>query len=270
MLQVQNIQFKVGNIHLLKDISFEVTEGEFVAILGPNGAGKSTLLKQVAGQTQIQSGHIFWKGQPLNDICKKVLSKQRAVLTQQTQVAFDFSVESVTMMGRYPHFENIPSEKDHQAVHHCLKSTEMNSYCERSILSLSGGEQQRTHIARVWAQLYSEKQNSLDPKILLLDEPLNNLDIRHQHNILQESAKYAKKGNIVLAVLHDINLAAMYASKILLLKKGQILALGTPEEVLQEDLLSECYDFPARVTMHPFHHSPQVHFGCSVYQSQKI
>lgn len=269
MLCVQNISFSVETKKLLKDISFEVSNGEFVAILGPNGAGKSTLLKHISGQTPLQQGEVLWENQPVHQQKNAQLAKRRAVLTQQTQVAFDFSVESVVLMGRYPHFDSIPGKNDLEAVQSSLSMTEMSSYSERNIQTLSGGEQQRTHISRVLAQVF-EKENTSESKLLLLDEPLNNLDIRHQHNILELSAEYAHKGNIVLSVLHDINLAAMYATKILLMKKGEVLAFGQPEEVLTEELLTRCYDFPAKVSQHPFHHIPQVHFGCPVNVSTKV
>lgn len=264
MLSVKNISFTVESKKLLKDISFQVSNGEFVAILGPNGAGKSTLLKHLSGQTPLQQGEVIWENQHIHQRKSIELAKKRAVLTQHTQVAFDFSVESVVLMGRYPHFDSIPGKTDIEAVRYSLEMTEMSSYTDRNIQTLSGGEQQRTQISRVLAQVFEKEDAILGSKLLLLDEPLNNLDIRHQHNILQLSAEYSHKGNIVLAVLHDINLAAMYASKILLMKKGEVLAYGEPEEVLTEELLSECYDFPAKVSVHPFHSIPQVHFGCPV------
>jgi iron complex transport system ATP-binding protein len=264
MLQVQDISFSVGTKKLLDNINFQVNNGEFVAILGPNGAGKSTLIKQISGQTTIQKGKILWKDKAVHLEKAQEMAKKRAVLTQQAQVAFDFSVESVVLMGRYPHFESHPTRSDQDAVNHCIEKTDMSDYIDRNIQTLSGGEQQRTHIARVLTQVYEEPSQNSCSKLLLLDEPLNNLDIRHQHNILQLSADYAQQQHIVLAVLHDINLAAMYASKILLMKNGKVLAFGEPEEILTEELLTECYDFPARVTQDPFHQIPQVHFGCPV------
>jgi len=263
MLSVKDISFSVGDRALLSGLNFEATPGEFIAILGPNGAGKSTLMKLIGGQLEAAAGEISWRDQDVRKGCQKTLARQRAVLTQHTQVAFDFSVESIVLMGRYPHFRNAPGRQDEIAVCQALSDTDMTSYSERNIQTLSGGEQQRTHISRVLAQLFEEEQQN-DAKLLLLDEPLNNLDIRHQHNILQYSAGYSQKGNVVLAVLHDINMAAMYAHKVLLMKQGRLLAFGTPHEVLTDQLLTTCYDFPARVTRNPFHNIPQVHFGCPV------
>ncbi|MCO5248532.1 MAG: heme ABC transporter ATP-binding protein, partial [Chitinophagales bacterium] len=267
MLSIKNISYSVGGQDLLRKVSFEIKQGELISILGPNGAGKSTMVNLISGKNKIQTGEIFWQNQPIQEYRHDFLAKSRAILTQQTHVAFDFDVSSIAMMGRYPYFKNTPEKIDRQIVNIRLSQMDVFDFSKRSILSLSGGEQQRTHISRVLSQVHNE--NDEDIKLLLLDEPLNSLDIRHQHNVLSRSLQFAKAGNIVVNVLHDLNLAAMYSDKILLLKQGRLLAFGRPKDVFKEELITECYDFPAKVFSHPFYDIPQVYFGDNIKMETK-
>jgi iron complex transport system ATP-binding protein len=186
------------------------------------------------------------------------LAQVKAVLGQKSNVQFDFTVEEVTLMGRYPHFQHRPCENDFSIVkkyHECL---DLREYSQRSHTSLSGGEQQRNQFARVLAQLDSDV---LLAKLLLLDEPLNNLDIKYQYQFMDFAKQFANKGNLVILVIHDLNIAAEYADKIVLLNEGKLYAQGTPEEVLTKSNLEACYDLPVFVSQHPYKSQPMVLFN---------
>ncbi|OJJ18690.1 hypothetical protein BKI52_24090 [marine bacterium AO1-C] len=259
MLQVENISFRIKNKYILQEISFEAGAGEFIAILGANGAGKSTLIKLLSQEYKPYKGNIVWKKRLLRKTSAQQMALERAVLTQNIQMSHDFPVNEVVLMGRYPHFKNYPQTQDWEAIKATMQQTDTLTFKERSYASLSGGEKQRVQLARALAQLHDIQTHSA--KLLLLDEPLNNLDVRHQHNCLRLSQTFAQQGNVLLMVMHDLNLAAMYAHKILLLHQGQVVGFGSPTEVLTEENLRLCYDFPVKVEHHPYHHCPVVYFG---------
>lgn len=257
MLKAQNISVKIGKHELLQGINLEAKQGEITALIGPNGAGKSTLLKSISGD--ISHGGDFW----LHNTCiqeypKKELAQVKAVLLQKSQLQFDFKVQEVTMMGRYPHFKHLPSKNDHTIVEKYQDYLSLNKHAEQVHLSLSGGEQQRNHFARVLAQLDS---NNLLPKLLLLDEPLNNLDVKYQYQFMEMLQEFVAKGNAVIVVMHDLNLTAEFAHHIVLLKEGKVAASGAPEKVYTKKTLEECYEIPVHVQQHPFKNHPMVLFN---------
>ena len=262
MLKVDHLTWHTPRDHkrLLQDVTFGVEAGELVVVLGPNGAGKSTLLRLLAGDLPVQKGNIVWNGDQLKGRDPKELARSRAVLGQQNAVGLAFTVEEVVRMGRYPYYGNIPSDTDDQAVDRALQLAHLDPLRMRILDTTSGGEQQRTHIARVFTQVDS---TSPGPRLLLLDEPLNDLDIRHQHALMGAAQEFAKAGHCVLAVLHDVNMAAQYADRILLMKAGRIKASGAPDEVLTGAILSEAYGLSAQVMPHPCHSCPLVFFDGS-------
>jgi iron complex transport system ATP-binding protein len=249
MLQVENISFKISPLLKLSDISFEVNIGELVVILGPNGAGKSTLLKLVTGDIKMDSGSVFINKLPIRFWQSKERATFTAVLQQQNQLQLPFSVSEVVMMGRYPHFSKKASKPDEEIVKSALQKTGIIHLQNRNYLTLSGGEQQRVHLARVLAQIGGEKTDK--PKYLFMDEPNNNLDIRHQHSTLNIAKTFAREGNCVLAVLHDLNLALQYADKIILLKNGLMKGFGTAQDIITDQSISEVYDLPLMVFQPP-------------------
>lgn len=256
MIEAKNIDVKIGTKTILDNISFELKPGKLLALVGANGAGKSTLLKAIAGDV-LFSGDLMFKGQPVNSIPKNELAKEKAVMEQSTQVGFDFSVQEVTMMGRYPHFEQNPNNKDFEAVEKSLMKVGLQDKKQRIHTSLSGGEQQRNHFARSLAQVTSDCQRS---KLFILDEPLNNLDVQYQYKLMQEVKSFVEEGNAAIVVLHDINMAANFADEIVMLKNGKILAHGSTKEVLNSDLLEACYDLKVVVDRHPINGKPMVFF----------
>lgn len=268
MIEVENLSYKIGPKTILDQVGFSARAGKLVAIVGSNGAGKSTLIKLLSGGLKPAAGRAFWNGRNIAHCSEQEMALTRAVLTQNVSMSGDFPVDEVVLMGRYPHFNGNPTKEDWESVKACMRETGVDKMAKRTYFTLSGGEQQRVQIARALAQVHpfsSEK-----PTFLLLDEPLNNLDIRHQHACLEMCRDYCQKGNMAIMVIHDINLAALYADEILLLNKGKLLAFGPPAEVLTEELLSEAYDFPVRVEGHPYHNCPVVYFGCPARQTAAV
>jgi iron complex transport system ATP-binding protein len=256
MLQVQNISVNVGSKSLLKNVSLEVHPGKLVALIGPNGAGKSTLLKSIAGDIPYK-GEVALNGQLIKTISAQDKATFQAVMTQKSAVNFQFTVEEITLMGRYPHFDHQPTAKDWQVVHRQNELLALSEKENQIHYSLSGGEQQRNHFARILAQLESEY---LGPKLMLLDEPLNNLDIEYQHKIMEITTEFVAKGNAALVVMHDINMAAAFADELVLLKNGEILTQGAVDEVLTSQNLRTCYNMNACVHQHPFLSHKVVYF----------
>ncbi|MEH3114621.1 heme ABC transporter ATP-binding protein [Pedobacter terrae] len=227
MLRIESISYKLNQRPLLKDISFSIRTGEMVALLGSNGAGKSTLMRLLSGERKPDSGRIVLYGEDLKDYNRKVLATKRAYLQQHNPITMAFTVKEVVMMGRYG-FKGLPSAKNDQtAIFETMELCGLTDLTDRSMLSLSGGEQQRVHLARVLTQLW-DNENA----VLLLDEPTNNMDLQFQHQSLAIAAAMAKKGYMIIVVLHDVNLAAQYANRIIILKDGRKWWDGTPAQVL--------------------------------------
>lgn len=236
-LEVKNLSFSLGKKEILQEISLSVKRGEFVGIIGPNGSGKSTLLKTIYRVLQPQAGEISVLGRRLQDISLSESARLMAVMGQFHKVNFDFTVEDMVMMGRIPHqgISGRLSARDRQAVERALSQAGIEKLAKRRFAALSGGEQQRVVLARALAQ---------EPRLLLLDEPTNHLDIRYQMQIMEIAAGL---GVGVLAVLHDLNLAAMYCQRLYVLKAGRLMAAGTPCEILTPKLINDVYDVHCEV-----------------------
>ncbi|MBS1581822.1 MAG: heme ABC transporter ATP-binding protein [Bacteroidetes bacterium] len=260
MLTLRNITWHADphGPAVLRDVSFTARPGELAVVIGPNGAGKSTLLKLIAGDHPVRSGSVLWGGSDLQRLPPLGTARWRAVLDQRNRIGFGFTVREVVMMGRYPHFTVRPSALDEHAVECALERMGLHRLARRDINTLSGGEQQRTHIARALAQIDGP---AAAPGLLLLDEPLNDLDVKHQHALLAHLRAFAQDGHVVVAVLHDVNLAAQYAHRVLLLAKGRVLADGPAPDVLIPAALAAAYGLQAHVAMHPFLSVPFVHFA---------
>lgn len=258
MLNVNNITVCLNGKHLLNQINFEVNQGDFMVLLGGNGAGKSTLLKTIARSLPYRKGEILFQGENLAYWSQVKLSQQRAVLSQNTFLVFPMNVIDVVLLGRYPYTQGgKPKIKDVTIAYELLDLMGVAKYADEDITCLSGGEQQRVHIARVLAQVW---ESTLDhPKLLLLDEPTSNLDIAYQHILLELlQDRVQQQGLTVLAVLHDMNLAARYATQIALLKQGELLRVGTPVEVLTPDWIQQTFGVSSIVQTHPIFDCLQV------------
>lgn len=245
MLRVENITYEINKRTLVKNLSFSMQCGEVVAVLGANGAGKSTLIKMLSREKDTSEGNIILNGKPINQYGSAELALKRAVMSQHNVVNIDFEVREIVMMGRYPHYHNNPSENDKNIVRQTMEVCGVTELEERSILTLSGGEQQRVQLARVLAQVWD-----CPGALLLMDEPVSGMDLQYQQQTLAIVTALARRGFMVITVLHDINLAAQYADRILLLKNGRKWNDGTPAEVLNTKNVYNIFSIEAEVNSH--------------------
>jgi iron complex transport system ATP-binding protein len=234
---------------VLRDVSLTLSAGEVVAVVGPNGAGKSTLVSVLSGDLSVGSGMVSVGGRPVGRWRPGELALWRSVLPQHTTVAFPFTVEQVVTMGRAPWAGTARADEDETAVAAAMAETEVTEFAGRTYSTLSGGERARAALARVLAQR---------TPVLLLDEPTAALDLRHQDLVLSVAVARAAAGAGVLAVLHDLNLAAAYADRVAVVADGRLRACGSPESVLTSELLSEVYQREVEVLAHPRSGAPLV------------
>jgi len=246
MLVAENLTYTIKKYPILKGVNFVIRPGEMVGLLGANGAGKSSLIKLLNAEHAATAGKVHLNGVDLRSYSAISLAKMRATMAQQQQMSADFSVKEVVLMGRYPHYEGKPKASDLEAVEQTMSLCGVTHLEERSILSLSGGERQRVHLARVLAQLWGQPN-----ALLLLDEPISAMDIKFQHQSLSLARSLADKGWMIVAVLHDINLAAQYADRLFLMKNGRKLMDGTPYEVLNSRNIYTIFGIDAEVVVNP-------------------
>lgn len=249
LLAVDGVSFEVGQARLLDDASFEAERGELLAVVGPNGAGKSTLLRIVAGELAPTSGSVRIEGRPIADMRAMEQARLRAVLPQQTPTTFRFTAREVVSFARVPWLRTPESGDDEAAVEEAMRLTGVESMATRTFPTLSGGEQTLVSLARVLAQR---------TPLVLLDEPTSALDLRHQALVMDLLHDITARGISVVAVLHDLNLAATHAARVLLLHGGRVAAFGPAREVLEASLLSEVFEHPVRVIEDPVEGNPLV------------
>jgi len=254
VLAARDVHVRVGKSRLLTDVSLSVASGEIVAVVGPNGAGKSTLLKVLCGDITPTRGEVTLHGRNLRAWQRRERARVMAVLPQESTLAFPFTVHEVVMMGRTPHDSGGPENQT--IAHAALKAAGMSVFEQRIYPTLSGGERQRVHVARVLAQVWEELGDG--PRYLLLDEPTANLDLAYQHHTLETFRRFAAEGAGVVAVLHDLNLAAQFADRIVVLRDGHQLASGCPHAVLTPGLIQAAFAFEATVMPHPSRACPLV------------
>jgi ABC-type cobalamin/Fe3+-siderophores transport system ATPase subunit len=252
MLRIEKLTVLYGSRLALKDVSLEVNSGEVVGLIGPNGAGKSTLLRAVSGIIPIQGGSVSVDGADLLSLSTMQRARFLAVVPQAASLPPAYSAWETVLMGRTPYlnFLGQVSARDEQIARKSLEKVDALDLAERRVGELSGGEQQRVLLARALAQ---------STPILLLDEPTVHLDLQHQVRLMENVRELAHKENLaVLIALHDLNLAAQYADRAVLLVDGQIKSAGTPREVLNPETISAAYHLPVRVVPHPFADVPLV------------
>ncbi|WP_407928443.1 heme ABC transporter ATP-binding protein [Deinococcus aquaedulcis] len=242
--QVAALDYTVAGREVLRGVSLSLQAGELLAVLGRNGAGKSTLLAHLSGDLRARGVQLF--GQPLPPRRPRELARRRAVLPQHTAVPFAAEVLDIVLLGRIPHGRR-ETPADRAMAADCLARVGLAGFGARSIQTLSGGEQQRVHLARTLAQL----SGTAGDRVLLLDEPTASLDLAHQHATLRLARDLCAEGVGVLAVLHDLNLAAQYADRVLLLAGGEVLAWGPPAAALTPAHIQAAYGHEVLVTRHP-------------------
>ena len=240
-LQCINTSVQVGGRTLLDGLTATLPPGRFTAILGPNGAGKSTLLSLLSAQRKPDAGQVLLDGQKLQSLPAHTLALRRAVMPQESAVAFDFTAREVAELGRYPHRKS-PAANEAAIVGEALNLTGVAELAKRSFNTLSGGEKARVHLARALAQVWSPLPDSA-PRWLLLDEPTAALDLAHQHQCLRLLHNWAhREGCGVVAVLHDLNLALRYADDVLLLRPGHAPVHGPVAKVLTAERIRSVWD----------------------------
>lgn len=251
-LAAERVSVIRGGITILRSVTLAVRPGECVAVIGPNGAGKSTLLHALSGALTPTSGCCQLAGVPLAAWSPASLAQRRAVLPQAPSLVFPLMVREVVALGRSPHGGCSDRATDRRAVEGALEAADISHLAARAYTSLSGGERQRVHLARVLAQVWSDADAaSTDDRYLLLDEPTNNLDIAHQQRLVSTASEFAARGQGVLAVLHDPNLAAQYADRLALLAYGELMAVGAPETVLTPDRMDDVFGTTTICRQHP-------------------
>ena len=268
MLQAHGIAVQRGERQILADIDLSLPAGQVIGVLGANGAGKSTLLAALAGELSPSAGRITLNGRPLSAWSVAELARCRAVLPQSPSLQFDLPVATVIGMGAYPHARHTRTgaprtddsrdtaraaiAEDQRILQRVLALADVQDLYERRYCHLSGGEQQRVHLARVLYQLLLARQGHDEYRVLMLDEPTASLDPRHQLLLLSAVHTLAHEENVAaLLIVHDLNLAAGCCDRLLLLGQGRVAACGTPAQVLTPDTLRQVYGVEATVLPHP-------------------
>ena len=242
ILQARSVSLSIGDITLVDAIDLRISAGEMIAIVGPNGAGKSTLLRMLSGDLRPSRGHVELKGRDIDTYRPRQLAQHRAMLSQHVNVTFPFTVEEIVHMGA-GHTGRAAAQRQVDAA---LGEVGLTHFSHRQLPTLSGGEQQRAHFARVLVQLAcGEAQHG--PGLLLLDEPTSSLDMRHQIDLVETAKRRAQNGTAVIAVLHDLNLAMRFAGRIVLLHRGKLAVDGGRTEAITAETIRRIFEVDVTV-----------------------
>lgn len=235
-LSVHNVSFQIDKFKLIDDISLEIPKGSFVGLIGPNGCGKSTLLKTIYRVNKASAGSVYLDGSDMDHLSGKEIARRMAVVSQENQVSFDFSVMEIMMIGRYSNrsFFDRNAADDEAICEAALQSVGMLDFKNRSFLNLSGGEKQKVLIASAFSR---------NPELIVLDEPTNHLDVGYQFLIMDLMKSH--KEVTVFTSIHDMNMAMQYCDYVIAMKKGHIFQTGTPQEVLTPGNLKELFHVKA-------------------------
>ena len=239
MLKVENLSVAYGDLTILNNVSFDLSPGEWLMIVGPNGAGKSTLINGIIGSAPAV-GSVWFEGRNVRSMKPYELARNIGVLSQNHFMGYAFTVEEVVRLGRYAYAPTIfsPHGGEEEAVRAALEQTGLYEQRRQSVLTLSGGELQRTFLAQIFCQ---------DPRLLLLDEPTNHLDLVYQKQVFELIKSWRRdKDRAVISVVHDLSLARAYGTRALLLDRGQVVADGTMEEVFSDEVLNRVYHMDVR------------------------
>jgi len=252
LIKVNNLSFSYGNKEILSNLSFQINKGEILGIIGPNGSGKTTLLSTISGFLTDIEGEVVFRGKNVKEYKKMELARSFAFLEQEGTPHLSFTVEEIVSMGTYPWQKQLVKDSHVylDIVDDALNTLEMDNLRSVPLYKLSGGERQLVALARAMVQ---------QPQVIFLDEPTNYLDIRHQVLFMQHIKNWQREKQLtVIMVLHDLNLAAQYCDRLVLINQGKIETIGTVNEVIKEDTIRKVYNTKAIVIEHPIYKKPQI------------
>lgn len=242
MIQISNVSHRIEDTTILTDVSLSLPAGQVIALIGPNGAGKSTLFSVMSRLSPLQSGSIRFAEHDISQASSQTMARTVSMLAQDNAIQGRLRVEELLMFGRYPYHQGRPSQNDHQIVQEMIARFELEPLATRYLSTLSGGQRQRALIAMIVCQ---------DTPYLLLDEPLNNLDMYHSGQLMRALRTLAHtEQKTVVIVLHDINQAAQFADTVVMMKAGQITNIGTPADVLTHETIAKLYGVDVTVLTH--------------------
>lgn len=250
IMEVRSVNSTIKRNQIIDDLSFSLYQGEFLGIVGPNGSGKTSLISLIAGLRCPNAGDILLKGKSLKQYNRRDIAKILALVEQQANTTDRLTVMQAVSLGRTPHLSllNPWSEVDQKIVQNALAQVGMTHFCNRYWHTLSGGERQRLHIARALAQ---------QPEILIMDEPTNHLDIKHQLGLL---SLVKKLGLTIVSALHDLNHAAMFCDRVMVMDQGKIVAIGTPKEIFTPQRIADVFNVTATIEQKGENHSSFISF----------
>mgnify|MGYP001156510713 CR=1 FL=1 len=248
-LKADDVSYSVRGVPLVSNVTIDVSGGEIVTVLGPNGAGKSTLLRMLSGEIAPSAGRVSIGGRDMGGLRAAELARLRVVVAQASALNFPFTVYEVVRLG-----VSVPgllreNPLIDQAVSDAISKVGLSAYAGRLYTQLSGGERQRTHIARALCQLAVARRSAGGGLVLLLDEPTSSLDIGHQRIVLDAVRREAEHGVAILTVMHDLNLAAAFADRVLIMTRGRLVAAGPPRETMTSAVLGEAYECDVSVSL---------------------
>jgi iron complex transport system ATP-binding protein len=250
MISVEKVSFAYQSDPVLREVSFDISAGEFIGIIGPNGAGKSTLLKLLNGILTPYTGKILLKDTPLELHKRKELAKIVGYVPQEFKTAFNFTVHEIVAMGRFPYATPFSRESsvDKKILESSMNATNVLEFKDRLFSELSGGEKQRVVLASALAQ---------EPKILLMDEPTASLDLKYQIGFFEIVKNLQKNQNMtIISVTHDINLVVRYCEKLFVINDGKLVSEGSPGEIVNKTLIRDVFDVDVEIIEHPFDKKP--------------
>ncbi len=256
MIEARDVSVAIGGKRIVTDVDFTARPSEIAAIVGPNGSGKTTFLKALSGDLPF-SGTVDINGRDLAAMKPVEAATARAVLPQATTLSFPFTVREVVRLGLVGGRSGVLPGENERLPERALARVDLDGFAGRFYQELSGGEQQRVQLARVLCQVWAPVLDG-KPRYLFLDEPVSSLDIKHQLIIMNIARDFARRGGGVIAILHDLNLTAMYADRVFVMHRGRLATDGSPQEVLSDDLIEKVFDCRLRVGVLPAANMPFV------------
>lgn len=256
MIEARDVSVAIGGKRIVANVDFEARPGEIAAIVGPNGSGKTTFLRALSGDLGY-SGEVTVNGRNLSAMKPVDAATVRAVLPQATTLSFPFTVREIVRLGLVGGRSGALPGEDRRLPERALARVDLDGFAGRFYQELSGGEQQRVQLARVLCQVWAPVLDG-KPRYLFLDEPVSSLDIKHQLIIMDIARDFARRGGGVVAILHDLNLTAMYADRIFVMHRGRLAATGSPQQVLSDELIEKVFDCRLKVGVLPAANMPFV------------